>query len=85
MNLLVETVGWTGALLVLGAYGLLSLKKVAGDSTTYQGMNIGGSLLLAMYAFWKDASASLLVNIAWMAIGVSAIVMSLRSRKRRGD
>lgn len=83
MNALVEIGGWLGALMVLGAYALLAMKKLPADSYRYHGMNIIGSLLLAVYAIAKDASASLLINASWAVIGMAAVT-SLYRRKAKG-
>lgn len=68
-----EVIGWVGAALVLGAYGLLSMHKIPAHSYTYHGMNISGSLLLAGYAFWHGAVASVAVNVIWLLIGMVAV------------
>lgn len=82
MNItLVETVGWVGALSVVTAYLLISLHKLPVDSYRYHGLNIGGSILLALYALWKDALASTFVNVVWMAIGFYAVAVMLRKRR----
>lgn len=65
---LVDILGWTGTALYLVAYALVSLKKVAGDSTLYQGMNIvAGILLIVNTLYWK-AYPSLGLNAAWIGI-----------------
>src|SRR2546430_410098 len=43
MKLAVEVIGWTGALLILGAYALLSAGKLKARSLTYHLMNIVGA------------------------------------------
>ena len=75
----VEIIGWLGAVLVLGAYTFLSMKKLASDSYTYHGLNIGGSVLLGLYALYKDANASFMVNLVWMLIGIGAVIGLFRS------
>ncbi len=79
--MLVEITGWLGAALVLGAYLLLSCKKISSESYGYHGMNIAGSMLLGAYAVCKDADASVVVNLVWMLIGVGAVVMMLKQKK----
>lgn len=75
----IEIMGWAGAVLVLGAYAFLSLKKLASDSYTYHGLNIAGSVLLGVYALYKDANASFVVNLVWMLIGIGAVLGLYRS------
>ncbi|HEY2686012.1 MAG TPA: hypothetical protein VGI93_21060 [Steroidobacteraceae bacterium] len=73
MMLLIEIVGWTGAVLVLAAYGLLSLEKLPSSSASYQLMNLFGSTGLAINSFWNGAYPSVGLNIIWMGIGVFAV------------
>lgn len=68
-----EILGWTGAIMVLGAYALLSMKKLTSDSYAYHGINIVGSAFLAFYAYQKGAGANVLVNVVWLFIGGAAV------------
>jgi len=79
MSIMVEVVGWTGAAAVLGAYLLLAMKKLGSDTYTYHGLNILGAFLLSFYAYWKDASASLVINVIWCFIGLTAIMAIYRA------
>ena len=47
-NILINILGWTGSVLYLLAYALVSLKKTEGDSLLYQGINIFAGTLLTM-------------------------------------
>lgn len=75
MNIALESLGWLGAVMVLGGYALLAMKKLAANSYAYHGINILGGLLLGVYALWKGAWASILVNGVWVLIGIAAVVM----------
>jgi hypothetical protein len=67
---LVEVAGWAGASLILGAYLLLSMQKVTGQSKLYQGMNIVGAAGFIVNGFWHGAIPSAVLNVVWMLIGV---------------
>ena len=68
MQILVDILGWIGAILFLGAYALVSLKKVEADSFLYQGINIvAGIFLVANTMYWK-AYPSTALNLAWIGI-----------------
>ncbi len=69
-NILIEVMGWTGSVLYLLAYALVSSKKLTGDSLVYQGLNIFAGILLVIYGFSKSASATVGLNATWIAIGV---------------
>jgi phosphatidylserine synthase len=69
-NLTITILGWTGSVLYLLAYALVSLKKTQGDSNLYQGMNMIAGVLLVIYTIYLGAYATTALNAAWVAIGV---------------
>ena len=62
--------GWTGSILYLLAYALVSAKKTEGDSFLYQGMNILAGILLVVYTLSLGAYATTGLNVVWVAIGI---------------
>jgi hypothetical protein len=83
MNILIEAVGWTGAVFVLVGYALLAMKKLNSHSYAYHGMNIIGAFLLAWYAVEKNANASVAINAIWTCIGISAVVSIWRNERKQ--
>lgn len=83
MQLVIEIVGWVGALLVLLAYGLLSAHKLNSRSLSYQILNIAGSIGLVINSGWNGAIPSAVVNVIWMGIGAYALWQLPRSRRAR--
>jgi len=73
MGMLIEIIGWIGAILVLVAYGLLSAHRLSGASVSYQLLNIGGAVGLLINAMWNGALPSGVVNLIWMGIGAHAL------------
>jgi hypothetical protein len=73
MELLVEVLGWVGFVLVLGAYGLLSLGKLDSKSAVYQWMNVIGAAGFIVNTFWNGAIPSASLNVIWMGIGLFAL------------
>ncbi|HMB24768.1 MAG TPA: hypothetical protein VKP08_18115 [Anaerolineales bacterium] len=69
-KLLIDILGWTGSILYLLAYALVSAKKVEGDSLVYQGMNIVAGVLLVVYTLALGAYATTSLNAVWAAIGL---------------
>jgi hypothetical protein len=67
---IINILGWTGSVLYLFAYALVSLKKTEGDSVLYQGMNIAAGILLVVYTLSLDAYATTGLNAVWVAIGL---------------
>jgi hypothetical protein len=74
MHYLIEAVGWIGAIMILAAYGLLSSGRLGGRSTTYQLLNLVGSVGIVINSGWNHAIPSAVLNVVWMGIGVVALV-----------
>ena len=73
MTILVELVGWLGALLVLGAYILVSTGRLSGSSAAFQWMNILGASFFIVNTWWHGAIPSMVLNIVWGAIGFATL------------
>jgi hypothetical protein len=69
-NLLINILGWTGSILYLLAYALVSARKTEGDSLLYQGINILAGVLLVIYTLALEAYATTGLNAVWVAIGL---------------
>jgi hypothetical protein len=72
-EILVEIAGWGGALLILGAYALLTAERVTSRSALYQGMNVVGAAGFIVNGWWHGAIPSASLNVIWMLIGVVAL------------
>ncbi len=72
-KLLVDVIGWTGSVLYLLAYALVSMKRTEGDSVLYQGMNIVAGTLLVIYSLSLSAYATTRLNAVWVAIGLCTL------------
>jgi hypothetical protein len=70
IKLLIDILGWTGSILYLLAYALVSMKRTEGDSLLYQGINIFAGSLLVIYTFALGAYATTGLNVVWVAIGL---------------
>ncbi|HET7281248.1 MAG TPA: hypothetical protein VFI67_02900 [Sphingomicrobium sp.] len=73
--------GWTGALLILLAYLLLSAGKLTGQSLVYQGMNVVGAAGFVINGWWHRALPSASLNVLWLLIGAIASWRILKKRK----
>lgn len=69
-KLVIDILGWTGSILYLLAYALVSMKRAEGDSVLYQGMNIVAGILLVIYTLSLGAYATTGLNAVWVAIGL---------------
>lgn len=71
--LTVDLIGWTGVVLVLLAYGLLSISYIDGNSRMYQWLNVAGAGLLVVNSAYLGAYPSVGVNAAWA--GIAAVML----------
>jgi hypothetical protein len=66
MNLIIQIVGWLGALLLLSAFYINVYLNVSATSNKYLILNFTGSLLLTVNALDNKAYPFVLVNVTWM-------------------
>ena len=83
MNLLIELAGWLGTAALLLAYGLVSTRRLAGDSVPYQLLNLVGGALVLINSFHHGAMPSVAVNVFWIAIGIFALSRVWVARRKR--
>ena len=82
LELAVEVVGWSGAVLILLAYLLLSMGKLTGQLAIYQWMNVVGAAGFTINGWWHGALPSAALNVIWMLIGGVAL---WRIAQRKGS
>jgi hypothetical protein len=71
--------GWSAALLILGAYSLLSFGKIQPRSWVYQAMNIVGAAGFIINCAYNNAWPSVALNVVWMGIALYALRRNRRS------
>lgn len=69
-RIIIETIGWTGAALILAAYLLLSAGRLGGQSRLYQWMNLVGAVCFIVNSGYNGAIPSASLNVIWAAIGL---------------
>jgi hypothetical protein len=74
LDIAIEVIGWTGAFLILLAYGLLSAGKLDARSRSYQWMNIVGAAAFIVNSGWNGAYPSAVLNVIWIGIGAWALM-----------
>jgi len=82
-NLILDILGWAGVAALLVAYGLVSYRKLDGDSVVYQSLNLLGSALLIANSFYYGAFPSVGVNIVWIAIAIITLSRTMSKSKRK--
>jgi hypothetical protein len=81
MKILVDILGWSGALLLLGAYGAVSFRKLRAESLLYQLINGLGSCFLVVNTIYYHAFPSAFVNLIWIGIALTAGFRAKRQAK----
>jgi hypothetical protein len=69
----IEIAGWSGTVLILGSYALISSGKLQPRSALYQCMNLLGAIGLAINSGWNGAWPSAGLNLVWLVIAILAI------------
>lgn len=69
----IEIIGWTGTILVLLAYFLVSSGKIKGISKVFQLLNLFSAIFLGINATAHGAWPVLGLNIAWATIALVAL------------
>jgi len=78
----VDIVGWAGAVLVLAAYGLVSTKRLDGDSLAYQALNVVGAAGMLINTYVRGALPSAALNVIWIGVGLY-VLAKIVFRKRQ--
>jgi hypothetical protein len=78
-----HVIGGVGTILVLAAYFLVSTGRVTSGSIGFQGMNLVGAALMAIYGVILFAWAVVALNGIWGLIAAVALVRVLRGRSKQ--
>jgi hypothetical protein len=77
----VSVAGWTAAVLILAAYGLLSFGRIQARSWIYQVMNIVGAAGFIINCAYNNAWPSVVLNVVWMVIAFYALRRNYRATR----
>lgn len=80
---LMSTLGWVGAISTVGAYALVSNRRLDANSMRFQGINLVGGGMLALSALSHGNWSSAASNMIWMFFGAQAL-LSARHLWRAG-
>ncbi len=73
--------GWTGGVVLICAYALVSFGKLSSKGAEFQCLNLAGSMMLAANSAWHHAWPSASVNLIWIGIGMAALIRDGLSRQ----
>jgi hypothetical protein len=82
VTLTIEIIGWTGAIVILGSYLLVSMGRLTGQSALFQWMNLVGAACFIVNSGWHGAIPSMVLNIAWIAISAATLWRIAKSARR---
>ena len=74
MNYFVETIGWIGAVLIVGAYFLNITGRLKSSSAIYIISNLLGGIFFTVNTLVHHAYPSMIVNIIWVLIAIGALL-----------
>jgi len=73
-----NVIGWIGAGLLIGAYFLVSTKKLPPTSVTYQLMNLLGAFGVGVNVFAQAAYPSVALQSVWAGIAIYGLYKALK-------
>ena len=82
MDIIVNVLGWTGAVAVLLAYFLATTGRVEARSYAFQGINLYGAIGLSAVSLYYHVIPNVFLNVVWAIIGVVGIWSIVRERRR---
>jgi len=74
LKLLVEIIGWIGAVEVIIAYAFNSNGRLKSDSLVFQLLNLTGAIFLILNTWYNESYPSMVINIIWTGIALSALI-----------
>lgn len=73
MDVLIEVIGWIGAVLIVGSYFLNINGKLKASSGPYIISNLLGGIFFTINTLVHHAYPSMIVNIIWVIIAIAAL------------
>ncbi|MCI5050602.1 MAG: hypothetical protein MRY32_09820 [Rickettsiales bacterium] len=79
-HLLANISSVTGAILILGAYGLLSAEKLTSTDMRYHLMNLFGAIFIMMSLLHYWNLGTFVIEVAWIGVSLYGIYKASRSK-----
>lgn len=71
---IIQIIGWTGTILMVTAYFLVSAGKVKSNSISYQLMNLIGAIFLGINVFYQRAWPAFAFEGLWILIAIYSLI-----------
>lgn len=85
MELLIETLGWIGSVLIVGAYASNIYGRLRADALLYIWANIIGGCFFVVNTIYHHAYPSAVVNVIWVIIALNAVTKKMIRKKQAID
>ncbi len=72
--MLIQIIGWAGAVLVILAYVLVTSDRLEGESRLYQVLNLFGAIGVGMSVFEQKAWPALAIQVVWGVVAIMALL-----------
>jgi len=73
-KVVIETLGWVGVIMIVGAYALNTFGVIESQSIIYAVLNIVGSIGIALDAWFVKNYQPVVLNGIWMIIAIVNII-----------
>jgi len=83
LKILIETIGWSAAVMMLSAYVLLTTGRLRSLSPVYQWLNVLSGAGFIVNSGWNGAYPSAALNLVWMGIGIYGLIRGARVQPGR--
>lgn len=74
MSRLANILGWIGAFLIMGSYGLVSFGVLEARDISYQLMNMFGAFGIVISSYKNKDMQPVVINVFWIMIALFAII-----------
>ena len=71
---LIEIIGWSGTILIVGSYFLNINGRIRSTSVPYILSNLVGGVLFSIYTYAHRTYPNMVVNVVWVIIAVTALM-----------
>lgn len=72
--MIIETLGWVGAVLYVVAYALVAIRKIESNSKMFNGLNLLGAMGVGVAAVANSDTPSIALNAVWGLIALGVLV-----------
>lgn len=80
VSIMIDIIGWIGAISLLVAYLLISNGKLAAKTYAYQGLNLLGSVCLIINSYSYGTIPLVALNTTWLLIGLNTVRVLIKEQ-----